>query len=86
MDILSKLLVSLAIGFLNWYVAREDLENEVREKLALEAAELAKKALAWKANSFDLPDRGSGLRVSNSDTKIKLQSNDPGTKSNADGS
>jgi hypothetical protein len=65
---LAELLVALAIAFLRRWAELEAVRNEERAQLALEAAQLAQRALEWKA-AHPVPGGAGGdlrhhLRVS----------------------
>jgi hypothetical protein len=47
-QLLGEILARVAVEVLKWWGERQAIRNEVRAKLALEASELARKALEWK--------------------------------------
>jgi len=81
--ILADLLAALAIGILNWWSAREDLRNVERGRMALRAATLAARALAWKADHPVPPDADldgpAGLRVREDAGTLTLPTDRPGS-------
>jgi hypothetical protein len=57
---LGQIIGQILVALLQWWAARVDLEDKVKGKIALEAAELAKKALQWKVDHpVDLDSPGT---------------------------
>ena len=81
MTILADILAALAIGILKWWSAREDIRNVERGRMALRAATLAERALAWKADHPVPPDADldgpAGLRVRDDAGTLQLPADRP---------
>jgi len=62
-SILANIAVGLALGFLKWWVSREDIKKGERQRLLIEKLELENAALEWLAEARRDPARWSKLRV-----------------------
>ncbi len=69
-------LAKLAVRLLQWWAARQDIKTGERRKIALEAADLALKALATKADS-EFDPNADPFKLRDDAGKIRVQGKDP---------
>jgi hypothetical protein len=78
-DLIAKILSAFAISILNSLLARKDLQDATRLRIAQAAEGLAAEARQWKAdNPISLDDLPDALKLRGNEIPVRLPGDDTG--------